>query len=91
MTARYFPILLLCATLGGCVFGGGGSDTETLSGVVQPGAASTPLARVKLIPADYNPANAINKSIRVAQTDNAGRFRFDAVGAGYYNLIAVNP
>lgn len=69
---------------------GGGSDTETLTGLVslQTGA---PAARVsvKLIPSGYDPSKPDAAALRFAMTDDSGRFVFDKLDSlKYYNVIA---
>lgn len=69
---------------------GGGSDTETLTGLVK-GAAGAPAARVqvKLVPADYDPSRPDTARIRKAMTDSQGRFTFEKVDtAATWNVIA---
>ncbi len=72
---------------------GGGSDTETLTGIVT-GADGGPAigALVKLLPADYDPSHPDTTLIRKASTDKSGRFRFEKVdSARSWNLIAGTP
>jgi hypothetical protein len=80
-------ILLLAA----CVSDpGGGSDTETLTGVVlMQNGTRKPDAIVKLFPADYDPRRPSSFQVRTTVSDDSGRFRFTGVGKRYYNLIAV--
>lgn len=69
---------------------GGGSDTETLSGMVADGAGS-PAAGVpvKLLPAAYDPSHPDSALIRRTRTDSAGRFRFEKVDTTRsWNVIA---
>jgi hypothetical protein len=77
----------------GCVFsgGGGGSDTETLTGVLlSPDGRPAANARVRLVPATYDPSRPAPGLIREAETDAAGRYTFPkAPSAGSYNLIAA--
>jgi hypothetical protein len=89
-------IALAALALAACLFSpertakGGGSDTETLTGIVS-GADGTPAARVrvKLIPADYDPGKPDTSLIRHAVTDSSGAFRFERVDTGTaWNLIA---
>jgi hypothetical protein len=69
---------------------GGGSDTETLTGLVTT-PEGTPSARtwVKLIPADYDPSHPDTTLIHRAMTDDSGRFLFEKIAKGKaYNIIA---
>lgn len=82
------PLALLPA---GCISDGGGSDTETLTGVLRT-AEGQPAAnaRVKLIPAAYDPSKPEPGLIRTAYTDAKGAYRFEkAPAAGAFNLLAV--
>ena len=69
---------------------GGGSDTETLTGLVStPAGAPAAGALVKLIPADYDPSHPDTARLRRMIADSAGKFRFDSLDkAQAYNLIA---
>jgi hypothetical protein len=69
---------------------GGGSDTETLTGLVlSPDATPAAHALVKLLPADYDPSHPDTARIRRAITDDSGHFRFEKLDSGQsYNLIA---
>ncbi len=69
---------------------GGGSDTETLTGVVASGDGSVAAhTLVKLIPADYDPSHPDTTLIRHTLTDAAGLFRFDKLDKDKeYNVIA---
>jgi hypothetical protein len=72
---------------------GGGSDTETLTGLVfsKDGLAAVGVA-VKLLPADFDPSQSDTALLRRAVTDSLGRFRFEKVDTGRtWNLIAGNP
>ncbi|MBW8889789.1 MAG: hypothetical protein JF616_18680 [Fibrobacteres bacterium] len=69
---------------------GGGSDTETLSGLVT-GATGAPAAavQVKLIPAGYDPSRPDTTLIRRTLTGSDGSFRFEKVDTSIaWNLIA---
>jgi hypothetical protein len=71
---------------------GGGSDSETLTGMVAT-AAGAPAARalVKLFPADYDPSRPDGAQVRSMLTSDSGRFRFEKLDtARTYNLIAGN-
>lgn len=86
--ASLVPLALLLA---GCVSDGGGSDTETLTGLLrtadgQPAAN----AKVKLIPTAYDPSKPEPGLIRTVYTDAKGAYRFDrSPAAGSFNLLAV--
>ncbi|MDB5107042.1 MAG: hypothetical protein JWP91_4731 [Fibrobacteres bacterium] len=69
---------------------GGGSDTETLTGLVSsPSGLPAAGASVKLIPADYDPSHPDPARIRRAVTDPSGHFRIDKLEKGKaYNVIA---
>ncbi|MDB5049418.1 MAG: hypothetical protein JWO30_2489 [Fibrobacteres bacterium] len=69
---------------------GGGSDTETLTGLVSsPSGRPAVGASVKLIPADYDPSHPDTSLIRYELTDDSGRFRFEKIDTGRaYNVIA---
>ena len=71
---------------------GGGSDTETLTGLIaSPDGKPSTRMQVKLIPVDYNPSHPDTTLILRALTDNAGRYRFEKLAKGKtYNLIAGN-
>jgi len=87
--------ILAALSLAACMFSpdrqaGGGSDTETLTGVVAladgPRAAGVP---VKLIPALYDPSRPDTSRIRRALTASDGSFRFEGVDTAIsWNLIA---
>lgn len=69
---------------------GGGSDTETLTGLVAT-SAGVPAARtmVKLFPSDYDPSHPDTGMVRYAITDDNGHFRFGKLGKDRaYNLVA---
>ncbi|MDQ3001495.1 MAG: hypothetical protein M3Y08_09560 [Fibrobacterota bacterium] len=71
---------------------GGGSDTETLTGLVST-PTGLPSARtlVKLFPADYDPSRPDTTRIHRAMTDDSGHFRFEKLEkAKAYNVIAGN-
>jgi len=73
--------------------GGGGSDTETLTGLVAT-SAGVPVAgaSVKLLPADYDPSHPDTARIRRTLTDSAGHYRFEKVDtARLWNVIAGDP
>lgn len=91
-------LVSLCAlALAACLFTpdektahGGGSDTETLTGMVT-GTGGVPAARVavKLLPADYDPSHPDTTLIRKAMTDTDGKFRFEKLVKGRnWNVIA---
>jgi hypothetical protein len=86
-------LLLLC--LAGCLSDGGGSDTETLTGLVRLSDGSPAAgAEVKLIPAEYNPSQPLPVTLRTARTDAQGRYRLahtDAGAGATFNLIATSP
>lgn len=69
---------------------GGGSDTETLTGMVAT-LDGLPAARipVKLLPAGYDPSRPDTALIRRAITDENGAYRFEGVDtARLWNVIA---
>lgn len=69
---------------------GGGSDTETLTGLVAT-ATGAPAARVavKLLPSGYDPSRPDSAALRVVMTNDSGVFKFEKLdSAGRYNLIA---
>lgn len=69
---------------------GGGSDTETLTGLVS-GTDGSPQAGipVKLLPASYDPSHPVPALIRRALTDATGKFSFDKVDTALaWNVIA---
>lgn len=72
---------------------GGGSQTETLTGVVvAESGARLPGVRVKLFPSGYDPSLPDTTLPRVATTDDSGRFTFDRLDtAAYYNVVAGLP
>jgi hypothetical protein len=69
---------------------GGGSDTESLTGIVStPDGFPAVAALVKLIPAAYDPSDPDPALIRRTVTDDSGRFRFEELDStARYNLIA---
>lgn len=83
-------LLAACLFMPDEVARGGGSDTETLTGIVSASDGS-PAARVKvkLLPADYDPSHPDTTLIRKGMTDAAGKFRFEKVDTGRaWNIIA---
>jgi hypothetical protein len=79
-----------CGSPTGPLSRGGGSDTETLTGLVSL-ESGAPAARVqvKLLPSDYDPSHPGPDSLRIAMTDDSGRFKFDKLDSlAYYNVIA---
>jgi len=71
---------------------GGGSDSETLTGMVYT-SEGKPSARilVKLIPADYDPSQPNVNTIRLSTTNDSGQFKFEKVDSlKVYNIIAGN-
>jgi hypothetical protein len=71
---------------------GGGSDTETLTGLVALDGKPAVRVTVKLIPADYDPSRPDSASIRRAVTDDSGLFKFEKLDtAKAYNVIAGDP
>ena len=97
--ATRFPVLLaalsLLASGSGCLFsdsGHGGSDTETLTGVLlAPDGRPAANARVRLVPAAYDPVRPAPGHVREARTDAGGRYGFPkAPSDGRYNLIAAD-
>lgn len=92
---RFAPclVLILACLSGGCLKDGGGSDTETLTGLLHT-ADGKPAAgaQVKLVPSAYNPSLSAPSMIRSAFTDSKGRYRLPRMrktGGGSYNLIAI--
>jgi hypothetical protein len=91
-----FRAVLASLALAACVFSperqarGGGSDTETLTGVVTgPSGAGAAGVQVKLIPAGYDPSRPEAARIRRTRTGSDGSFRFEKVDtAAAWNLIA---
>jgi hypothetical protein len=75
---------------GGKAVQGGGSDSETLTGLVSsPDGFPAVAALVKLIPATYDPSNPDPALIRRTVTDDSGAFRFEKLDStATYNLIA---
>ncbi|MEO6096227.1 MAG: carboxypeptidase-like regulatory domain-containing protein [Fibrobacteria bacterium] len=71
----------------------GGSDTETLSGLVlTPKGKAAVGARVKLIPSTYDPSQPNASLIREVTTDSQGRYTFPKTPArGSFNILAVGP
>lgn len=69
---------------------GGGSDTETLTGLVSASDGSPkPGIPVKLLPASYDPSHPEPARIRRVLTDAAGKFSFDKVDTALaWNVIA---
>jgi hypothetical protein len=89
---RWIAAAALALALAACVSftDGGGSDTETLTGIVT-GSGGVPAARtlVKLIPADYDPSHPDTARIRRVLTGADGKFSFGKLEAGRaYNVIA---
>lgn len=84
------PVPLLAALLLlGCLSDHGGSDTETLLPVLLAAdGAPAAGARVRLVPADYDPSQPRPASIRTATADAQGRYAFPSGLTGAYNLIA---
>lgn len=82
---------LLLASGSGCLFSGGGSDTETLTGVLlSPDGRPAANARLRLVPATYDPSRPAPGLIREAETDAEGRYAFPkAPFAGAFNLLAA--
>ena len=74
----------------GKVAEGGGSDTETITGLISmPTGLPAVGASVKLIPTDYDPSHPDSTRIRRAFTDESGRFRFEKLEKGKaFNVIA---
>lgn len=91
-------LLSLCAlALAACLFTpdgktaqGGGSDTETLTGLVTaPGGVPAARVAVKLLPSDYDPSHPDTSRIRKGMTDANGNFRFDKLAKDrIWNVIA---
>lgn len=90
-------LFLAAAALAGCLFSpgdktarGGGSDTETLTGIVNgPGGIPAARVAVKLLPWDYDPSHPDTSLIRKAVTDAGGKFRFEKLAkGGLWNVIA---
>lgn len=78
----------------GCMPEGGGSDTETLTGILRT-ADGIPAAgaRVKLIPEWYDPSRPNPDHIRSTVTDAQGRYRLrvtPGVETGTFNLLAIS-
>jgi hypothetical protein len=71
---------------------GGGSDTETLSGIVtDANGAAAAGARVKLLPAGYDPSRSGPGAIRETVTGADGAFRFGGVDPGQaWNVIVAD-
>lgn len=95
--AARLAALSLLAFASGCLFNDGngsnhgGSDTETLTGVLlSPDGLPAANARVRLVPATYDPSRPAPEIIREAKTDAEGRYAFPkAPSPGSYNLIAA--
>lgn len=94
---RVFCLIALVFGLNHCsndsVADGGGSDTETISGLVilKSGMVASN-AVVKLIPKDYNPSHFEPSVIRKTITDSLGRFQFNQLKTtDSFNLIATVP
>ena len=84
-------LVLLALSLLGCVADGGGSDTETLTGLLLTAEGKPAVnAQVKLIPATYDPSKPQPGLVRSVRTDAKGAYRFPkAPAAGTFNLLAV--
>jgi hypothetical protein len=69
----------------------GGSDTETLSGVLlTSGGMPAAGAQVKLVPSTYDPSQPDPSLIRFTYTNPQGRYTFPkSRAAGSYNLLAA--
>lgn len=73
---------------------GGGSDTETLTGILRTAEGEPAVgARVRLIPEGFDPSGTDTSGIRTSITDAEGRYRFqadDAFKSGAYNILALS-
>lgn len=90
---RGYPRLLAAAAplalLLGCLAGGGGSDTETLTGrLLAPDGRPAPGVEVTLVPEAYDPSRPDPERVRTAITDAEGRYAFPKAAGGTYNLVA---
>lgn len=86
--------LLGAVCLGACISGSEtGNPTKGLTGRIRTlDGLPAARARVKLVPAGYVPADPhAAAGLPSATTDAEGRFRFEGVDPGRYNLEAVNP
>lgn len=69
---------------------GGGSDSETLTGMVFTAEGKpSPRTLVKLVPTDYDPSQQNVNTIRFSTTNDSGQFKFEKVDSlKPYNIIA---
>ena len=87
---------LIVLALGGCMLGGGGSDTE-ISGAMVSGKIRTldgiqaARAQVWLIPANFRPGTDADTRVHTELTDVQGVYRFKGIDSGTFNLEAQEP
>ncbi len=72
---------------------GGGSDTETLTGVITTdNQVAAARILVKLLPANYNPSLPDSTRILKTYTDSLGHFKFTKLDSNaFFNIIAGVP
>lgn len=97
MKGVYIVLLGLAVWMAGCsdrgrLAGSGSVTTNGFTGTVTRDGAPAAGVRVALFPEAYNPLReSALPEPRKDTTDGSGRFRFDDVVAGAYNIIASNP
>lgn len=83
-------LLVLCTQPTTVTEGGGGSEVEVVGYVLLPGGVPAPSTQVMLIPSDYDASFVQeNKKIIMDTSDASGRYKFDNVTPGTYNVQAV--
>jgi hypothetical protein len=81
-------VVVLCACSLQIAGTGSGSEVEIKGALVSTEGTPAAGASVKLIPFDFRPHIDDASSIRNGSTDNSGRFVFDTVADGRYNIRA---
>ena len=90
--AMFVVLLVLGASLFGCLAQGGGSDTETLTGrILAPDGRPAAGVEVTLLPSAYDPSRPEPSQVRIATTDAQGGYAFPRAAAGTYNLLVREP
>jgi len=75
----------------GNLAGAGSETTNSLTGIIaNVNGVPTASTVVYLIPSDYNPSQMELSSLSSDTTEENGKFSFDSIDAGIYNLIARN-